>query len=43
MELTPAARRWLEEHKERLALRLYRYLLAGHFQAEPDAGQENSG
>ena len=43
MELTPAARRWLEEHKERLALRLYRYLLAGHFQAEPDASQENSG
>ena len=29
MLLTPTARRWLEEHEERLALRLYRYLLGG--------------
>ena len=33
--LTPAARRWLEEHEERLALKLYRYLLARGFEAEP--------
>ena len=36
MVLTPAARRWLEEHEERLALKLYRYLLAGRFEAEPN-------
>ncbi len=35
--LTPDARRWLEEHQERLTLKLYRYLLAGRFEAEPDA------
>ncbi len=29
--LTPADRRWLDEHEERLALKLYRYLLAGRF------------
>jgi SulP family sulfate permease len=34
MVLTPAARNWLEEHKEGLALKLYRYLLAGRFEAE---------
>ena len=33
MELTPAARRKLETHEERLAFRLYRYLLAGRLQA----------
>ena len=37
MVLAPAARRWLEEHDERLALKLYRYLLAGRFQGEPRA------
>ncbi len=37
MVLTPAARRWLEEHEEQLALKLYRYLLAGRFEAEPAA------
>ena len=37
MVLTPAARCWLEEHEERLALKLYRYLLAGRFEAEPGA------
>ena len=36
MLLTPDARRWLEEHEGELALKLYRYLLAGHFQAEPE-------
>ncbi len=35
MVLTPATRRWLDEHEERLALKLYRYLLAGRFRAEP--------
>ena len=35
MVLTPATRRWLEQHEERLALKLYRYLLAGRFRAEP--------
>ncbi len=37
MVLTPDARRWLEEHEERLALRLYRYLLSRRFEAEPGA------
>ena len=37
MVLTPAARRWLEEHEEQLALKLYRYLLARRFEAEPAA------
>ncbi len=31
MVLPPAARRWLEQHEERLALKLYSYLLAGRF------------
>ena len=38
MVLTPASRRWLDEHEERLALKLYRYLLASRFRAEPAAG-----
>ena len=37
--LEPGTRRWLEKHRERLALRLYRYLLAGHFEAEPGDGR----
>ena len=32
--LAPDARRWLEEHRERLALDLYRYLLAARFETE---------
>ncbi|MCY3823172.1 MAG: SulP family inorganic anion transporter [Nitrospinae bacterium] len=36
MVLTPPARRWLDEHEERLALNLYRYLLAGRFQSESE-------
>ncbi len=36
MVLTPAARRWLEEHEERLALDLYRYMLTEHFGTEPE-------
>lgn len=39
MVLTPAARRWLEEHEEQLALKLYRYLLAGRFGVEPAASR----
>ena len=39
MVLTPAARGWLEQNEERLALKLYRYLLAGRFQAESGAEQ----
>ena len=39
MVLTPGARRWLDEHEERLALKLYRYLLAGRFQTESGAGK----
>ena len=35
MVLTPAARRRLEEREESLALKLYRYLLAGRFEGEP--------
>ena len=37
MVLTMAGRRWLEEHEERLALKLYRYLLAGRFESAPRA------
>ena len=33
MVLTPAALGWLEQREERLALKLYRYLLAGRLQA----------
>ena len=35
MVLAPASRRGLEAHEERLALKLYRYLLAGRLEAEP--------
>ena len=42
MVLTPPARRWLEEHEERLALDLYRYLLAGRFEAEPRTGRSRT-
>ncbi len=38
--LTPEARSWLEEHEQRLALKLYRYLLAGQFKAEPVTSQQ---
>ncbi len=38
MVLTPAARHWLDEHEERLALKLYRYLLAPRFRTEPPTG-----
>ena len=41
MVLTPEARRWLEEHRERLALDLYRYLLAARFEAEAAAPLPN--
>ena len=41
MVLTRDARRWLEEHEGELALKLYRFLLAGRFEAEPRASQEN--
>ena len=37
--LTPDARRWLEMNEERLALKLYRYLLARRFEAEPNASR----
>lgn len=37
MVLTPAARRGLEADEQQLALKLYRYLLAGRFEAEPKA------
>ena len=38
MVLTSAARHWLEANEERLALKLYRYLLAEKFEAETDGG-----
>ena len=41
MVLTPAARRRLEEHEERLALKLYRYLFAGRFESEPGGTSED--
>ena len=33
--MTPASRHWLETNRQELVLKLYRYLLAGHFQAQP--------
>ena len=39
MVLTPATLGWLEQHEERLTLKLYRYLLAGHLQSESGAEQ----
>ncbi len=39
MALTPATRDWLEQHEERLALKLYRYLLAGRFRNESGTGR----
>ena len=39
MVLKPGARGWLEEHEERLALKLYRYLLAGPFEPETGVGR----
>ena len=41
MLLTPAARHRLEEQDERLALKLYRYLLAGRFAGEPTASVQD--
>lgn len=35
MVVTPADRSWLEEHRQELALKLYGYLLADHFQSGP--------
>ena len=43
MLLTPAARRWLETNELPLALRLYRYLLSGHFRVEPEDGLADEG
>lgn len=34
MALTSGARDWLEQHEVRLALKLYRYLFAGHFRGD---------
>ena len=42
MVLSPADRVWLEEHRERLALRFYRNLLADRFEAETGAAQSRS-
>ena len=39
MVLTPGARHRLDKHEERLAPELHRYLLAGRFRAEPEAGE----
>ena len=39
MVLTPATLGWLEQHEERLTLKLYRYLLAGNLQSESEAEQ----
>ena len=38
MVLTPAAQHWLDEHEERLAVKLYRYLLAGRFETDSETG-----
>lgn len=42
MVLTPVTRAGLEENEERLALKLYRYLLGGRLQAEPGGRQLHS-
>ena len=42
MVLTPVARDWLEAHEERLALKLYRYILGGRLQAAPGGRQEQA-
>ena len=39
MVLTPAALDGLEREEERLALKLYRYLLAGRLKPDPGGGQ----
>ena len=39
MVLLPAERRRLEQDDERLSLKLYQYLLAGRFEAEPEAAE----
>ena len=39
MVLPPATLGWLEQHEERLTLKLYRYLLAGRLQADSGAEQ----
>ncbi len=41
MLLTPAARRRLEALEGRLALELYRYLLAGRFEPEPEGSRQD--
>ena len=43
MLLTPGARRWLEEHEQGLAIKLYRYMLAEHFRTEPDENPPQDG
>ena len=39
MVLMPSTLGWLEQHQERLTLKLYRYLFAGNLQSESGAGQ----
>ena len=43
MLLTPSARRWLEEHEQGLAIKLYRYMLTDHFRTEPDEDLSQDG
>ena len=38
MVLTPAAQHWLDEHEERLAVKLYRYLLTARHRTGSEAG-----
>ena len=38
MVLTPAAQHWLDEHEERLAIMLYRYLLSSRHRTESETG-----
>ena len=42
MLLEPEDRAWLEEHRERLALRLYRHLLADRFEADVEVARSQS-
>ncbi|MYH07465.1 MAG: hypothetical protein F4146_02670 [Rhodothermaceae bacterium] len=46
MVMTPDAQNWLEKNKKELTLKLYRYLLAGHFEVHAttpsDVSESNS-
>ncbi len=42
MVMTPDTQNWLEKNKKEITLKLYRYLLAGHFEIHTNTTSENS-